>query len=467
MLPLRPFHDLILQDGEATDELTTRLLRQDDFIDEAALRGPVGVGEFVGVFGFFFGELGGGVVGGFNLAAEDDLTGAFGAHDGDLSAGPGVVKVSADVLGVHYVVSAAIGLAGDDGDAGHGGFAQCVEQLSAVGDDAAPFLIGAGQEARNIDEDEQGNVEAITGTGKAGGFFAGFYVQHPGQTHRLISDDTDALARQAGEADDDVVGVVFVDLEEGLVVDDTPDDIPHVVGLVRTFGHDAFELLPDLFAQLIGQGRGFFAVILRQVAQQGFDFVEADDIVSCREVGDARLRGVSAGTTEFFAGDFLVGHGFDYVRAGDKHIAAAFDHDGKIGHRRAVHRATGAGPHDGRELGDDAAGLHVAVENVGVATKRTNAFLDAGAAAIVEADEGCTGLDGHVHHLADLLGVGLREGTAEDGEVLGKDIHQAATDGAVAGHYAISVEELVLHAEVGGSVGNQRANFFKATGVKQ
>ena len=86
------------------------------------------------------------------LAPVDDVDRALRAHHGDLGGGPGEVDVGADVLRAHDAVRAAVGLARDDGDLGHGGFGEGVEQLGAVADDAAVLLLGAGQEAGNVFE---------------------------------------------------------------------------------------------------------------------------------------------------------------------------------------------------------------------------------------------------------------------------------------------------------------------------
>ena len=60
----------------------------------------------------------------------------------------------------------------------------------------------------------------------------------------------------------------------------------------------------------------------------------------------------------------------------------------EVGDGGRVDRAAGAGAHDGGDLRDDAAGEGVAQEDVGVAGERDDAFLNARAAGIVQADDG-------------------------------------------------------------------------------
>ena len=71
-----------------------------------------------------------------------------------------------------------------------------------------------------------------------------------------LADDADRVAVQAREADDDVLGPVLVDLEELAVVDDEPDHVAHVVGLVRAVGDDRVELLVHALGSSVGMTRG-------------------------------------------------------------------------------------------------------------------------------------------------------------------------------------------------------------------
>src|SRR3546814_17146128 len=86
---------------------------------------------------------------------------------------------------------------------------------------------------------------------------------------------------------------------------------------------------------------------------------------------------------------------------------------------------------------------------------RSWALLDAGAGAVVEADERGADLGGEVHHLVDLLGEHLAEGAAEHSEVLAEYEHLAAVDRAPAGDHAVGVGALLQTAVVGAGAGEQ------------
>ena len=173
------------------------------------------------------------------------------------------------------------------------------------------------------------------------------------------------------------------------------------------------------------------------------------------------------GPAEFLGRDLLVGHGLDDVGPGDEHIRRILDHEDEVGHRGRVHGAAGTRAHDERNLRDDARSEHVALEYVGVTAERHDAFLDARAARVVEADDGCTDLHRLVEELAYFLGVGFGQGPAEYGEVLAEDEHHAAVYRAVPRDDAVAEDLVVFHAEVGAAMLDERIPFLETVLVEQ
>ncbi len=167
--------------------------------------------------------------------------------------------------------------------------------------------------------------------------------------------------------------------------------------------------------------------------------------------------------------DLLVRHRLDHVRPGHEHVAGVLDHDDEVGHRRGVDRPARAGPHDHRDLRDDAGGQRVAQEDVGVAAERDHALLDARAAGVVQADDRRAGLHRHVHDLDDLLGVRLGEAAAEHREVLREHVDQPPVDRPPAGDDAVAEKLLVaaIHAEVALALHHEHIQFVEAAGVEQ
>ena len=110
-----------------------------------------------------------------------------------------------------------------------------------MNDDSAVLLLCAGQEAGNVHEGNDRNVECIAETHEAGGFSGRVDVQYSGQVSGLVGHNADGCASHVGESYYDVAGVVLVDLEELSVVNDGSDDVIHVVRLIGAVGNDGVE----------------------------------------------------------------------------------------------------------------------------------------------------------------------------------------------------------------------------------
>gem|GEM_PF-5058313 len=240
-----------------------------------------------------------------------------------------------------------------------------------------------------------------------------------------------------------------MDLEPAPAVDDPLDHRVHVVGLLRVLGHELVELRLHAVDGIVGRDEGrSLGVVQGQVGQESAQERHLGPPVDRGEVGHPRGRRVGRRAPEVLARDLLVGDGLDHVRPRDVHVGGALHHAHEVRDRRAVDGAAGAGPDDGRDLGHDAGGLGVAPEDLRVAPEALDAFLDARAAGVVEAHDRHAHLQGGVHHLADLLGVGLREGAAEDGEVLAEEVDRPPVHARVPRDHAVPEDLLLLHAEV-------------------
>ena len=166
------------QQAQRLDDLGAGLVRGDHAVDVAALGGHVGVGERVLVLRDELGAPGLGVASASaQLLAVEDVDRALGAHHRDLGGRPGEVDVGAEVLGAHHVVRAAVGLAGDHRDQRDGGLGVGVDQLRAAADDAVPLLVGAGQEAGDVDEGQHRDVEGVAEPHEPGGLLRGVDVE--------------------------------------------------------------------------------------------------------------------------------------------------------------------------------------------------------------------------------------------------------------------------------------------------
>ena len=107
------------------------------------------------------------------------------------------------------------------------------------------------------------------------------------------------------------------------------------------------------------------------------------------------------------------------------------------------------------------------VEGLGDPVQGHGTVLDAGACALVEADERAPGGDGQLHDLDHLLAVDLTEGTTEDSAVLGEDANLAAVDGSPAGDDSVGHGLLGGHTEVGGAVYCEHVSFDEGAFVEE
>jgi hypothetical protein len=176
---------------------------------------------------------------------------------------------------------------------------------------------------------------------------------------------------------------------------------------------------------------------------------------------------VGVRAAEFLHRDVLTGDRLDHIGTGDEHLAGLVDHDDEVGQRGGVHVTTRGGAHDQRDLRDHARGQDVVAEDPAVEAQRDDTLLDAGAGAVVDADQRAPGLDRQLLHLDDLLAVHLAEAAAEHRGVLAEDADLAAVDGAVAGHHAVTERPLVRQAEVGAAVPGEGVQLHEGTLVEQ
>src|SRR3989475_9621317 len=171
-----------------------------------------------------------------DLLLEDDRDRAFRTHDRELRRRPSEVEVPADVLRTHDVVRPAVRFPRDDRDLRDGRLAEGEQELRAVTDDAVVLLLLPGKESGNVDEGEQGNVEAIAEPHEPRSFDRRIDVERPRLNLRLIPDDPGGSPLEASKTNDDILSPLFMDLEPRIAVDDPPDHVSHVVrfvGLLR------------------------------------------------------------------------------------------------------------------------------------------------------------------------------------------------------------------------------------------
>ena len=207
---------LVFEGAEGSNDAGTGLGGLDDRVDVAALCGHEGIGKAVAELGdFFLAQFLAVRFGNFvEIALVDDVHGALRTHDRDFRGGPGEIGIRSNVFRSHDAVCATVGLTRDDGDFRNGGFGERKEQLRAMLDDAAEFLLRAREKTGNVFEGDERNVESVAETDEARTLHGSADIQNPGEKRRLIGDDANGTAVEACKSNDQVLRVMFVDFEE-------------------------------------------------------------------------------------------------------------------------------------------------------------------------------------------------------------------------------------------------------------
>ena len=189
-------------------------------------------------------------------------------------------------------------------------------------DNPVVFLPCTWEEAWDVYEGDERDVEGITEADEASSLTRSIAVEGTRHDHRLVSDDTDALTIEASEADDDVLSPVTVYFEELTIVDDRTDDIVHVVALVRLVRDDRVEDIVDTVYYVRRlYARSILHVVLGDEGEQVTDQADTFLFIVYSEVSDTTLGGVYAGTTELLLGNVFTRDGLDDLGAREEHVA--------------------------------------------------------------------------------------------------------------------------------------------------
>ena len=110
-----------------------------------------------------------------------------------------------------------------------------------MADDAAPFLLAAGQITGHIGDGQQRDIECIAKADKAGGFIRCIDIQATGQHHGLIGDDAHRAAVEACETDHDIRRKILMGFEDLAIVYNAADHGLHIIALVGIIGNNGVE----------------------------------------------------------------------------------------------------------------------------------------------------------------------------------------------------------------------------------
>src|SRR5581483_6870958 len=270
-----PLDALAARHAQAADDRRAGLARVDDVVDERVSGRDVGV-DGLADLGQHALARGLRVVGGLDQGAADDVDRALRPHDRDLGRRPGDDQVGLVGLAAHDVVAGAVGLADDDGDLRHGGARDRVEHLGPVADDPGVLDLRADHEARHVLEEDERDVEGVAEVDEAGRLVGRVVLEDASELLGLIGDDPDRLAAEAGEAGDDRLRELRLDVEELAAVRDLADHVVHVVRVPRGLRDDVEQLLRHAVLRIVRLAdRRALLAVRREVGEVVLDHLDA------------------------------------------------------------------------------------------------------------------------------------------------------------------------------------------------
>src|SRR5215212_6268649 len=243
-----------------------------------------------------------------------------------------------------------------------------VDKLGAATDDPLVLLGDPGEEARDVDEDEERYVERITSADEAGRLFAGGNVDRAREVARLVGDDPDHVSIEPPETADDVRCVASLDFEELPAVEYRAQHVVHVIWLLARLRYQRVELGRFPLGVVIrGEPGRVLQIVGRQEREEVANLSVEVVLVGGDEMGHAAALHVGGSAPELLVTNLLAGNGSDDIRPGNEHLPEAIDHRHEVGHRRRVNGASSTGTRDSADLWHHAREADIAVEDFAVA----------------------------------------------------------------------------------------------------
>ncbi len=258
--------------------------------------------------------------------------------------------------------------------------------------------------------------------------------RQPPRYARLVGDDADRPAVDAGEADDEVARPARRQLEQLAAVDQVQRDVADVVerlGIRATVGLLALGRRRDHGGRVAAhriqrrRQRQRPADHRRQVRQHLAGQPRRVDVIDGQQVGDA-VPHVHSRAAEVTRADLLADRRLDDLRTGQEHPRPLAGQNDDVAERRRVCAATGARAADDRDLRDARVGLRV--EDRAVGAQRAGPLLQPRAARVGEADDRAAELVGAADRRGDRLAAGSAERAALVRAVLRPGADRAPVD---------------------------------------
>jgi hypothetical protein len=234
-------------------------------------------------------------------------------------------------------------------------------------------------EARHVVQKHERNRERITQPHEPRHLVRGIYVKGAAEHHRVRGHDADGLSTDASKAGDDVARPRTLHREEVAIVNDSSDDLVHVVGPPWRCRHDLVELFhPSVDRIVRGLCGNRSRVVRRKERQIPTNGREALFVAAHFHIGHTRHLGVHFGAAHFFLGDIFACCRAHEMATTERHRRRAFHHRHKVAQRWYVGRSRRAVAEHRGNHGHHTRHVHLlAKQGAGRRKRRTRRRLNA------------------------------------------------------------------------------------------
>ena len=383
-----------------------------------------------------------------NFLSKNNAGCSFGIHAGDLRPGPGVNKISPQVLAPHGDIGTGIGFSYNDGNLWYCCFGKCVEQLSAFVDHAPFFHFLSNEVGRRVLKHDDGDVKGITETDETGRLLSSLDIDDPSQMIWLICHHTHHPAIQSAVAGNHVSGKVLLHLKKFLAVENMLKNPVHIIGFWGFKRHHTIEFRDSSHGIIIiGKGRGGLLATRGKVVDQQTCRVKDLLFRIPQNIYQTTHLCMHDGAAQFFIADIATCLGL--------YKGWARDINGTVfGHENEIRKTGGIGlppchnSQDNRYLGDHTGIQGIPSEKLAEHLHGSQCFMKPQTPGVTYPDNRHAGFSRSVHEGAYFFPVHLPVGAPQCGEILHINAHLSSVDFAKTRDDALCRNFLFIHAEL-------------------
>src|SRR6516165_2803967 len=267
------------------------------------------------------------------------------AHDRDPSIRPHPQKAWRISSPAHAVIAGAKAAADNHCEFRHCGSGDGSYHLGTILGDAARLVFAADHKPGDVLQKDERDPALRAKLDEVRALQCAFREQDA-----VIGENADWIAPDPRKTADQRLAVKSLEFVELAAIDETGDDLPHLIRLARVRRDDAVDLL-DRVERLARRGDfDWSALCAIEIADDAPGDAERVVVVERIVIGDAGDAAMHFGAAELLGGDDLAGRGADQRRPAEKDRPLPAHDDALVGHRRDIGPARRTRAHDERDL---------------------------------------------------------------------------------------------------------------------